>query len=156
MWSLFLSPLVRSPCVALLRGSTFPGSQLQEKTTEVVRTIQERHMQTAFPEVLPEDVKGGEAAKAASQDIPTWIVPSQEPFVHSYIDEQFSKYVSEHETTESDDPLMRAKWARGFYYIHLKSFLDERSHRWPTCDMPCLRISPWTTWRRRYVEKCSI
>ena len=88
----------------------------------VVNDIITRHASGKFPEVLPSETLTPSDINDGVEDVLAWGRKIEHVLIQSYMNERYREYREASQVFEDPEPLIRAKWAREYYYFHLSKF----------------------------------
>ena len=93
-------------------------------TDAVVRSIMQRKTDGEFPEVLPVQSCSAVEGSTPAEDILSWVRKAEHAKIQSFIDERYAAFRASGEVLEGPNALIRAKWARDSYYVHLAEYMQ--------------------------------
>ena len=89
-----------------------------------IRSIMQRRIDGEFPEVLPVESCSAAEGSTPADDILSWVRKAEHAKIQSFIDERYAAFRASGEVLEGPDALIRAKWARDCYYVHLAEYIQ--------------------------------
>ena len=93
-------------------------------TDAVVRSIMQRKTDGEFPEVLPVESCSAVEGSTPAEDILSWVRKVEHTKIQSFIDERYADFRASGQVLEGSNELIRAKWARESYYVHLAEYMQ--------------------------------
>ena len=90
----------------------------------VVNDIMARQAHGEFPEVLPSEALTLGDITASVDDVLDWGKKIEHVLIQSYINQRYQEYREEGHVFEESEAVIRAKWARDCYYVHLSKFWE--------------------------------
>ena len=95
-----------------------------------ITSIAQRRMNGEFPEVLPTQLATEAAVAASAEECLSWVRKTEHVMIQSYMDERFVEYRESGVVLEGPEAVIRAKWARECYYVHLADFQAKSKGSW--------------------------
>ena len=95
--------------------------KLETENADVLKVIHSRFDSHEFPLVQPEESTVEDVSSAKT--LVDKVKPDQHKRIQSYVEEKFVEYKDLLPAFDDDDWIVKARWARDTYYVHLKHIL---------------------------------
>ena len=90
---------------------------------EVFKLIHSRYQSNEFPAVQPQE--GAEEDLSAAIALRDKVTEDQHMRIQSYVEEKFAEYKDLLPTSDEPEWIIKARWARDTYYVHVKNLFAD-------------------------------